>query len=83
MDRLTLDPATAAHVRTALLTAAVELVGANGAAGPPLLGSPWRERDLRLALEGSLRTSARLTSDAAERVALVDRANAAHPRTWV
>ncbi len=83
VDRLTLDPATAAHVRTALLTAAVELVGAKGAAGPPLLGSPWRERDLRLALEGSLRTSARLTSDAAERVALVDRANAAHPRTWV
>lgn len=80
---LTLDPTTTAQVRTALLTAAVELVRANGAAGAPLLGSPLRERELRLALEDSLRTSARLTTDPGERVALVDRANDARPRTWV
>ena len=65
-------------------TAAVELVTTNGSppGGPPLLGQPWQERDLRLALERSLRTSARLASDVRERIALVDRANAARPRTW-
>ena len=57
--------------------------GVHGAprAGAAVLGRPWQERDLRLALERSLRTSARLTPDVAERVALVDRANAARPRT--
>ena len=81
---LPLDPGTAEHVRTALFTAAVELVTANGSHrdGAPLLGHPWQERDLRLALERSLRTSARLTSDVAERIVLVDRANAVRPRTW-
>ncbi len=83
---LALDPTTVEPVRTALLTAAVELVAAGSAASNTagaLLGSPWQERDLRLALEGSLRTSARLTTDVAERVTLVDRANAARPKTWV
>jgi serine/threonine-protein kinase PknG len=80
---LALHPAIAEQVRTALLTAAVELVAGNGNVnGTPIMGHPWRERDLRLALERSVRTSARLTSDMAERVALVDRANAARPRTW-
>ena len=79
LDRLTWTRATQ-HMRIALLTAAVERVGAG--AGEPLLGSPWQERELRLALEGSLRTLARLTSDPAERITLVDRANTAHPRTW-
>jgi len=81
---LPLDPGTAEQVRTALFTAAVELVSGNGGHGdrPPLLGHAWQERDLRLALERSLRTSARLCSDVQERVLLVDRANAARPRTW-
>ena len=58
-------------MRTALFTAAVELVSGNGGHGdrPPLLGHAWQERDLRLALERSLRTSARLCSDVQERVA--------------
>ena len=81
---LPLDLGTVEHVRTALFTAAVELVTANGGhrGAAPLLGHPWQERDLRLALERSLRTSARLASDVRERIALVDRANAARPRTW-
>ena len=84
MPGLPLDPGTAEQVRTALLTAAVELLAANGShpGGAPLLDQPWEERDLRLALERSLRTSARLASDVQERIALVDRANAARPRTW-
>jgi serine/threonine-protein kinase PknG len=49
--------------------------------GTVILGCPWQERPLRLALEQSLRDLARLTADASERVALVDRANDARPRT--
>jgi serine/threonine-protein kinase PknG len=81
VQRLPLAPAADLKVRAALLTAAVEL--ASGTGGEPFLGCPWRERDLRFALERCLRTSARLTSDAAERVGLVDRANAVRPPTWV
>jgi serine/threonine-protein kinase PknG len=76
-----LDLATDHEVRATLLDAAVGLAPTNG--GPPFLGCEWRERELRLALEGCLRTSARLTSDADHRVELVDRANAIRPRTWV
>jgi serine/threonine-protein kinase PknG len=79
---LRLDAATAQRVRTRLFEEAVELAP-NGAGGVPLLGCPWNERSLRLALEASLRTSARLASDPAQRVVLVDRANAVRPRTWV
>ena len=78
------SPFCSSITRTALFTAAVELVagGDYHGNGHPLLGQPWQERELRLALERSLRTSARLSSDVDERVALVDRANAARPRTW-
>ena len=50
-------------------------------AGAPVLGCAWEERALRLELEQSLRALARLTPDRAEKIALVDRANSAHPRT--
>ncbi len=79
---LRLDAATAQRVRTRLFEEAVELAG-NGAGGAPLLGCAWDERSLRLALEASLRASARLAPDRVQRVVLVDRANAVRPRTWV
>ncbi|WP_232664955.1 serine/threonine-protein kinase [Pseudonocardia sp. TRM90224] len=80
VERLQLDPATSHQVSASLFTAAVELTPANG---PYFLGTQWNERELRLSLERCLRTSARLTSDARERVELVDKANAARPRTWI
>jgi len=82
VEGLHLDAATAQRVRTRLFEEAVELAP-NGAGGPPLLECAWNERALRLALEASLRASARLASDRAQRVVLVDRANAVRPRTWV
>jgi len=83
VERLQLDPGTEQEVRATLLAAAVEhRCTRTGPGGDPFLGCPWRERDLRLALERCLRTSARLSSDADERIRLVDRANAVHPRTW-
>ncbi|WP_243407126.1 serine/threonine-protein kinase [Frankia canadensis] len=48
---------------------------------PTLLGCPLVERDLRFALATTYREMARLTSDRAARVQLVDRANHARPRT--
>ena len=82
VDGLHLDAATAQRVRSRLFEEAVELAP-NGTGGAPLLECPWNERELRLALEASLRASARLASDPAQRVVLVDRANAVRPRTWV
>jgi serine/threonine-protein kinase PknG len=81
VERLDLDAITDNRIRATLLTAALELPDA--AAGPPFLGHPWRQRDLRLGLETCLRTSARLTAGAAGRIELVDRANAVRPRTWM
>jgi serine/threonine-protein kinase PknG len=82
VEGLPLDAATEERVRTRLFEEAVE-VAPNGAGGAPLLKCPWNERSLRLALESSLRASARLASDQSQRVVLVDRANAVRPRTWV
>ena len=67
-------------MRATLLSAAL---GTLAAEGPPFLGCPCQERQLRLALERCLRTSARLCSEPAARIALVDRANAVRPRTWL
>jgi serine/threonine-protein kinase PknG len=93
VERLPLDPATDHAVRATLLEAAVELASSprgmayavigRGNPAPPLLGVRWDQRELRLALERTLRASARLAGGAAERVALVDRANSVRPRTWV
>ena len=79
LEQLDLDPLATARMRVAVLDAAVERVG--GGSGEPVLGCPWEERALRLELERSLRTLARLTPDRAEKITLVDRANSAHPRT--
>ena len=80
VEGLELDDATDRRVRASLLTAALDV--ADPPEGAALLGRPWRAREVRLELERCLRGSARLTADPAERIALVDRANAVRPRTW-
>ena len=82
VERLPLDPATGHRISAILLARALDLAKA-GVRAAPLLGSTWAVRDLRSALEARLRATARLTSDVGERVALVDRANAQRPRTWI
>jgi serine/threonine-protein kinase PknG len=79
IDGLELDDATRYRVRARLLGAAIDL---GDQPGGSLLGVPWREHPLRLALERCLRGSARLATERGERIALVDRANAMRPRTW-
>lgn len=89
LEGLTLDAATEQGIRAELLERAVRAASDNGGQGgggrnaPALLGCPWRERELRLALERCLRASARLTPDRMRRIGMVDRANTVHPRTWV
>ena len=82
LEQLDLDALTTARMRVAVLDAAVERVGAGSGSGRPVLGCAWEERALRLELERGLRGLARLTPDRSEKITLVDRANAAHPRTW-
>ena len=48
-----------------------------------LLGEPLQETALRRGLEQALRQMARLEPDREKQIALVDRANAVRPRTWV
>ena len=84
VERLALDPITTLRMRVAVFEAALTHAPGgrdDGRAGGPLLGCAWARRPLRFALEKALRELARLTPDPAERVALVDRANDAHPRT--
>ena len=47
-----------------------------------VLGVPMREHDLRLRLEHTYRALGRKAATNAERVALVERANAVRPRSW-
>jgi serine/threonine-protein kinase PknG len=56
---------------------------AMDAAGKRVLGCAFTERDIRLGLERCYRSLARLSDTAEQRVALVDRANAVRPVTWV
>ncbi|WP_051342385.1 serine/threonine-protein kinase [Pseudonocardia spinosispora] len=82
---LPLDPATEHDIKADVLASAIRLVR-DGRSAPDSRGAlwdcAWRERDLRFGLERCLRASARLTDDRSTRIALVDRANAARPRTW-
>jgi serine/threonine-protein kinase PknG len=48
-----------------------------------VLGNDLDERGLRLGLERSYRTLARLAQVGEERIELVERANRYRPRTWV
>ena len=72
-----------------MLEAATRWVRASAArpaiaiAGKRILGCALTEKDLRLGLERCYRSLARLSSSADQRIALVDRANAVRPVTWV
>jgi serine/threonine-protein kinase PknG len=71
------------EVEAELFEGALHAVAAGRApqGGPALDGQPFSERGLRLGLEDALRRRARLSSDPAERIALVDRANRERPLT--
>jgi serine/threonine-protein kinase PknG len=89
LDALTLDAERKAQLTIEVLEAARAwvLAGRPGASGSGarkrVLGYALTERELSRGLERSYRTLARLAGTARQRVALVDRANAVRPVTWV
>ncbi|WP_261571044.1 serine/threonine-protein kinase [Frankia gtarii] len=86
LDDLDLDPAAQAALRRDLLAGALDLVTSGAVAADPqvrVAGSPLRPAALRLGLERTYRTLARLAATPDERYALVDLANGIRPRTLV
>ncbi|MER5441326.1 tetratricopeptide repeat protein [Streptomyces sp. NPDC002790] len=91
LDGFGLDAVRREQLSTEVLGTALDWVlsGRQGS-GPPqdpvrtvVLGSDLDERGLRLGLERSYRTLARLAQRGEERIELVERANRYRPRTWV
>ncbi|HEX3791068.1 MAG TPA: tetratricopeptide repeat protein [Pseudonocardiaceae bacterium] len=89
LEALTLDLERRNRLAIGLLEAANAWVlagspGSSGrATGPAVLGCALTERELRFGLERSYRALARLADTPGQRIALVDRANAVRPATWV
>ena len=84
LARLTLDATRQQQLTAGILQAALDCVAAGEPAGTgQLLGCDLSERALRLGLERSYRSLARLALDEAHRIELVDRANDVRPRTWL
>ncbi|GAA1201190.1 serine/threonine-protein kinase [Prauserella alba] len=82
LERLNLDAERRTRLAIEVLSAALDWVGANErSAGTRVLGCGLDDRDVRLGLESHHRSLARLVSTAAERIELVDKANALRPRT--
>jgi serine/threonine-protein kinase PknG len=85
LEDLDVDAEQRARLSVSILESALAQVAGDGAAADPdrrILGCPATERDLRVALEGGYRALARVASDHARRIELVDRANGVRPRTW-
>ncbi|MFE1954028.1 tetratricopeptide repeat protein [Streptomyces sp. NPDC059524] len=91
LDAFGLDAVRREELSTEVLGTALDWVlsGRQGSAPPQaparaaVLGSDLDERGLRLGLERSYRTLARLARRGEERIELVERANRYRPRTWV
>jgi serine/threonine-protein kinase PknG len=94
LDWTTGTPANGGGVPAGVAAGVAPGGGAHAAGGParapaprprgtaPILGCQLTERSIRFGLETSYRALARLTSDDARRIQLVDMANAVRPRTW-
>jgi serine/threonine-protein kinase PknG len=89
LESVDLDAERRARLSIEVLEAAARWVGrvpdrpAIAVAGKRILGCALTEKDLRLGLERCYRSLARLSGSAEARIALVDRANAVRPVTWV
>ncbi|WP_395106081.1 tetratricopeptide repeat protein [Actinomadura sp. SCN-SB] len=81
LERLDLEPERRARLTVLILETALEQQVAHAQAGPPLLGTPRTERDLRRGLERGYRSLARLAGMRRERVRLVELANSVRPKT--
>lgn len=69
------------QIRALVLGTAMDWIAANEASPQPILGFPFTDHGLRLGVEASLRSLARVASSQAHRYALVDLANEVRPVT--
>ena len=85
VEQLPLDAEQRGMLAAQILEAALGLLDQGEAPDPTLLvaGSSFTDRDVRRALEATYRSAARRAATAAQRIALVDRANRIRPRTLV
>ena len=85
LDALELSPSARAELVLSCLLRGRDLL-ATGSLDPnelePLLGWPFTDEGLRTGLESVYRELAALSPNRAERISLVDKANAVRPRTW-
>jgi serine/threonine-protein kinase PknG len=85
IQALSLDGEQRELLTADLLRSTLNLLENERVAGDPelrLAGHPLTERDVRLGLERTYRSLARITNTASERIRLVDWANRVRPRTW-
>jgi len=84
LERLKLDAEQRTRIAAELLAAALARLEQGAAPDPDaqLLGRPLTEAGLRTGLEQAYRELARRADTPAERIRLVDQANAVRPRTW-
>jgi serine/threonine-protein kinase PknG len=85
LERLKLDAEQRTRIAAELLAAALAQLEQGSALPDPdaqLLGRPLTETGLRTGLEQAYRELARRADTSAERIRLVDQANAVRPRTW-
>jgi serine/threonine-protein kinase PknG len=69
------------QIRALVLGTAMDWIAANQASPEPILGFPFTDHGLRLGVEASLRSLARVATSQAHRYALVDLANEVRPVT--
>jgi serine/threonine-protein kinase PknG len=85
IEALSLEPTQRASLTADLLLSALTLLEGEAigeAPGVQLAGHPLTERDVRLGLERTYRSLARVADSPGERIRLVDWANLVRPRTW-
>ncbi|MBV8611680.1 MAG: protein kinase [Singulisphaera sp.] len=86
VEALALEGLELVRLKAEVLENALALVADRAVAADPsirLLGRPLASDSLRLGLEEAFRQMARLETDRARQIALVDRANQVRPRTWL
>jgi serine/threonine-protein kinase PknG len=83
VERVTLEPARRDRLVAEVLESALPLLETNGSSGPPgsLLGCELTEHGLRIGLERTYRSLAKIAPSPSERIRLVDHANHVRPRT--
>jgi len=84
LNQLTLDASRREYLKSEILRAALDVVTNGQTIGDErLLDCEPSEQCLRSGLEQSYRVLARIAPHEAQRIELVDRANAVRPRTWL